>query len=193
MIKALRTSPLVQRLAALTLFVLTVMFTWQLSGGLYVARLQNMNRSIADTQNTIARFAHLGAEHENLKGARDALLEDSSLANGLFEGRDAGRATATLQSLIKEIVTQNGGSIIRLSPLPVAKEPPYKRISIKIEINADMGALATILSDVSNATPLMFVDSLHIRTASQAIAQSDTAQKVRITLSVYGYVGAGDA
>jgi general secretion pathway protein M len=99
-------------------------------------------------------------------------------------------AAATLQQVIKDAITDAGGSVVSAQVLAPAAEKHLQRIALKLRMTGDIGAMQRSLYAIESVRPLMFVDSLDITSSRKRARRGKTVDgsvPLRATLEISGY------
>jgi general secretion pathway protein M len=149
--------------------------------------------TVDDLQFRLQRYQKVAAE----KGDLLAKLEQIKAAgqqDERFITRDtAALASADLQSMVKEIVSQAGGELTSTQVIPERKEENFTRIAVKIRVNGSTNVLRDVLHSIETSKPMLFVENLNIRPIrmprNPAAKQSQpVVDKLSVDFDVIGYM-----
>ena len=117
-------------------------------------KMKILEKSIA----LIARKPDLEKNLESLKEARKA--EDSKI----IEGQTLSLASASLQEMVKNIVTDSGGTISSKRIRKPVDLEPFKMITVSLDsVIPNVEALGNILYSLETRTPFLSVKGLEVR------------------------------
>ncbi|CAI8834946.1 type II secretion system protein GspM [Methylocaldum szegediense] len=111
----------------------------------------------------LQRYQKVAAEKDDLL-AKLEQIKAAGKQDERFIARDtAALASADLQSMVKEIVSQAGGELTSTQVIPERKEENFTRIAVKIRVNGSTDVLREVLHSIETAKPMLFVENLNIR------------------------------
>lgn len=164
----LRLSPVNQRVAALTLVLLS------LASGYFLtlhAWFSQPLLDIADEMQTLRQnqqhYAMLLTQRPALEAAL-AKIKRSSLGNeNLLADSDMGAATAQLMQLIatnqQAFATVGAGcTLTNRIPVPANQQGPYRQVSVRVNLECAVEPLAGLLYRLENSKVSLFIESLKI-------------------------------
>jgi general secretion pathway protein M len=107
----------------------------------------------------------------------------------LVTGETSGLAGAELQRVLTELARRSGLSLRSTHVAPPKREADLAAIGVEVSLQGQMEGLRTFLHAIETGTPVLFIETLAIRSAPsyQAVAQPISLD---VTLRVRGY-GAG--
>ncbi len=156
-------SPAMSRILALALTVGLLGAVYSLA----VEPVLDAHRGYAETiersRELIRRYGRIGATRASLERQLAELRKRSRSTSGHIEAKSMTLAAAQLQNRVKSIVTRNGGAIRSLQTLPPRKERDLERISIRIQMTADLEQLQKILHAFETERTYLFLDDVNIR------------------------------
>lgn len=191
------------RIAALFLLVLLLGGAGAVVVTPVVMAFQSYDDSIRDLgarrltyERMAARMGPLQADLARLETERP---EDADLLGG---GNDS-LAGAELQDIVKKIVVGNGGKLESTQILPAQTEGSLGRVMVRTRFSATVPMLQRILHAIESGRPLLFVDSIEIRSGAprSAAARRTSARRIKqagaaglkLTIEFFGYRRGGEA
>lgn len=98
-------------------------------------------------------------------------------------------AAAALQNRMQEIAA--AGTLTSTEILAAAQVGAYRRIGLKLSLEATWPALIAMLKTIAQSTPPILIDDLQIHVPPPAQPGIAPSQTLRATLSVYGFRAGG--
>lgn len=184
-----RLSPPLRRLVALGLLAVFIAAVWAFVALPIAARIDDYDRSIAQTRELLVRSQRKAAEAPALRVQRETLEADLKAGSGFLEGDSFELIAADLQDRIKRIVTRHGGALDSLQTLPFQLQEGYRRVAVRVTLSADTPALQKVLYDIEGARPFLLVDNLEISaSALRTSRRPGDAESLLVRLDVFGFV-----
>jgi general secretion pathway protein M len=176
----------VGQLAAVALLALALCLLAALTVVPVAARLASLREQIEAERAVLGRFAQVAAqEHEaaNLDRARRAILASGAYLQGESEPLIA----AGLQSALSEIGAANRVRFTSTRTLPPRGLGEGQLIGVRVQFNADIEQLRSLLHRIETNRPFLFVEALHVQPISP-YSQRDPEQagKLDVRLDVFG-------
>jgi len=156
-------SPLLSRLLALALLAGLLAAGYLFAVVPVQAAFDRVEASIADLRYQLARYTQIAAARPPLEKQMAELEERKPLEGDLVAGTNAALAAATMQELLKAVVTENGGELVSAQALEAEPAGDLERVAMKIELKGDIEALHAILHRIESGKPVLFVDHLELR------------------------------
>jgi general secretion pathway protein M len=126
-------------------------------------------------QNAVRDLSHLRAQAQELR----AKVGDHGL---LLEGTSDALAAANLESMIKDLVEQEGTKVMRAQTLQPENEGGYRRVGLRLSFSSDLKVLTAVLLGIETARPVLSIRSLELRAAGE-----DEDQTLSVAMDVYGF------
>ncbi len=132
-------------------------------------RIQSEAASIKESQTikikTLEKYINLIAEKPELEKTLSSLKDTRKVEDSkLIEGQTLSLAAASLQEMVKEIITRSGGTISSErvgKPEDVGK---FRAISVSIDtVLPDSRALRDVLYSIETRTPFLVIKDLDVR------------------------------
>lgn len=108
------------------------------------------------------RMADLAASLPEWQRAAETQTADVTPANATLDGASDLLAAASLQGLVETMANGAGAHITSSEALPAEPVKVYRRISLRLTVDATWPVLVRLLQQIERATPRMFVDELQI-------------------------------
>jgi general secretion pathway protein M len=184
-----------RRLIAVSLLILTL-------GLLYVAIVlpllglaRQYSEAIDDLAFRLQRYQKIAAE-KNIWLERLEQVKQQGEGNASFISRDtAALASADLQTMIKQTVTDAGGELISTQVIPDKQEEKFTRIAVKVRMNGTVEVLRDVLYALETEQPVLFVENLNLRSTrfqrNPVTRQYQASSKLNIDFDVIGYMRSG--
>ena len=87
----------------------------------------------------------------------------SALESLLLSGDTPSVSASDLQNLLGNISAKDGGQIITMRVLNAEKMGPYMRVPVQLEINGEIGQIASLIKGIQSAEKLLIVNELNVR------------------------------
>ncbi|WP_119681588.1 type II secretion system protein GspM [Indioceanicola profundi] len=181
-------SPGLRRLLAVSILIAFVSLIW--SAAIEPA-LKSYTENVAQTERmhaAIARSRASANKLEKLRADLERAKESQAGLGGFLDASNESIASAEMQDLIRNAVTEMGGDLRSTQMLNAVEESSFRRITMEAQLAIDIEGFRDLLYELEAATPYLFVDAVIVssrpprRRASQADGQLD------VTLTVSGYV-----
>jgi len=176
------------RILAASLAVLTVLSIWI---GLISPVLDWYAGRAAHLQDLRARAAReqaLIASLPMLKKAAEAAAATPTRA--VLSGATDAIAGAALQEQVQTMANQASAQLTSIETLPAEQVAGYRRIGVRVEMNAQLGVVVALLKSVEEAQPSMLVDDIHL--TATPVGMLAKPLPLDASFTVYGFrLGSG--
>ncbi len=108
------------------------------------------------------RMTELAALLPELQRAAKSQTTAVAPAAATLEGVSDSVAAASLQGLVEAMATSTGAHLTSTEALPAEQVNAYRRISLRLTVDATWPVLIKLLQQIERGTPRMFVDELQI-------------------------------
>jgi len=150
------------RALALALTALVLVAAW-------VAVGQPLLDAYATGADELERRATLATRMEEVAASlpelqREAAAQSTSAtpASATLEGASDALAGATLQGLLEAMASSAGGRMTSTEALPAEQVGAYRRVALRVAVDASWPVLARLMQSIERATPRMFLDDVQI-------------------------------
>ena len=109
------------------------------------------------------RMAQLAERLPELQRQAAASAAAGPAANALFAGSSDAVAGASLQQAVQDMAARAGATLSSTEALAADQAGAYRRISLRVAVNAPWPLLVEMLRQSAEATPQMLVDDLQVR------------------------------
>ena len=110
---------------------------------------------------------------------------DRMPANATLEGKSDALAGAKLQSLVESMSNRAGGHLSSIDVLPAQQVGAYRRIALKLTVDARWAVLMRLLQAIERATPTMFIDDLQVRAGPTAAKANEPPLYISFTVQAF--------
>lgn len=114
-------------------------------------------------------------------------------AASLLEGTSDAVAAATLQGLLETMCAGAGAKVTSSEALPAEQAGAYRRIGLRVSLDASWVQLTKLLRAVQKATPRMFVDDLQLHAQPTNEKVRELPLDIALTLLAFRLPGAAPA
>ncbi|HXQ66979.1 MAG TPA: type II secretion system protein GspM [Alphaproteobacteria bacterium] len=159
-------------------------------GSLVALRAQG--KALSRVEADVAHYAAFAHGRAALESRLMALRRGEVLDASLFNAVTVNQATAALQHLVDDVVSEARAHTDTVEVLPEKSDGPLVRIGERLSMSGDIAAVRRILYRLEAGKPALFADNLRIRiNDAQALttARFDQAKPVQLAvgLELYGY------
>jgi general secretion pathway protein M len=109
------------------------------------------------------RMAEIAESLPSLQNAARQTAGPMRAASTVLEGPSDPIAAAELQERLQEMAARVGAPLASVESLPGEAAGAWRRISLRIAVNAQWPAIVRLLQAIGTATPQMLVDDLQLR------------------------------
>lgn len=106
-------------------------------------------------QKIVAREAQVA---ENVQALRQQAQEQAYINQGTTEAL----ASAELQTIVKNAVTEAGGQLTSTQGIPGKQEDGFLKIAVRVRMTSNIEALSQVLNTIETAVPVLLIDQLDI-------------------------------
>lgn len=178
------------RLLALALTFAVIAFLWFVVGSPLAGLYQEGAQQLEEHAAVADRMDALAALLPKLK-ERAAEADAGPPTSFTIEGTSDAVAAATLQNIVQEMASAAGANPQSVEILPGQTEAGYRRVGIKVTLNAPWTVLVALLRAIGSANTPLLVDDLEIHVTPTAAGQPENP--LDATLSVYGFRTMGES
>jgi len=172
------------RILALGLVVLAAIVLWL---GIAIPLMDYYDAraaKLAQQAALAARMTALAAELPALQARAAAVPANNGDAT--FAGATDALAGATLQAQLQSFASTAGASLTSLETLSAEQAGPYRRIGVKLSINAPLPVLVQLIAQIEQARPPMLLDDLQIHGSPIQLPGAQSTA-LDISFTVYGF------
>jgi general secretion pathway protein M len=148
--------------------------------------------TIAQMEDSIARYSRLSTQIDSLKSMVGVLEESDKLDAFVLAQESEPLAAAALQERVKSVVTTSGGTLTSTQVLPTETEQGFKRIIVNVRMAGSMDALQRVLHTLESDLPYLLADDVIIlaRGARKRRRTTGAADLLDVRFNLYGYMRA---
>lgn len=187
-------SPPVSRALAFALLLALI-------GGVYYGvvaplldRYASTEASIAQLQDTLARYQRAARELTPRQAELAALKQRQSAQDGFLQGANDTLVAAQIQNRIKSLADSSHAELRSTQVLPAQDEGKLRRITVRGQISTTLPAALQVFYGLESAYPLLFLDNVDLRARPielrnrNAVGEPDL---IDLQFDVYGYTRTG--
>jgi hypothetical protein len=149
--------------------------------GLYAARADALQQRVVLAE----RMADLVGTLPALRRQVAALAKAGPPPNATIGGATDAIATAALQGLLESMAGSAGAHITSAEALPADQQGEYRRVALRVSVDATWTNLVALLQAIERATPRMFVDDLQLH--AQPTAERTRELPLDISFTVLAF------
>jgi len=132
-----------------------------------------------------ARFLRMEALVASLPALRKAVAAgEGSAPTALLDGASDAVAGASLQESVQRMAASLGANLASTEALPARQEGSYRRIGVRIALNARYDILVRLVAAIEQAAPSMLIDDLQMHGSRILLS---TAQPLEASMTVIAY------
>jgi Tfp pilus assembly protein PilO len=180
--------------------LLAVLVTLALLAVLWLGVISPLLDSYAAGAEQLAQRQALAGRMQDLADALPSLREQLQKtrpkdmpATALLQGASDAVAAATLQSLLEAMCGPAGVKVTSSEALPAEQAGSYRRIGLRVSLDANWAQLIHLLRAVRTASPRMFVDDLQLHAQPTADKVRELPLDIALTVLAFRLPGASPA
>jgi general secretion pathway protein M len=171
------------RILAASLAVLTVLVVWI---GLVSPVLDWYAARGAELDGLYARAARERALIDTLPALKKQAAEAAKTpTRAVLSGNSDAIAGAALQEQVQNMATAANAQLTSIETLPAEQVGAYRRIGVRMELNAQLDVIVALLKAVDNAQPSMLVDDIHL--TATPTGPMNVQLPLDVSFTVYGF------
>lgn len=148
---------------------------------------QDRAEELERRQALVQRMERLAAQLPALR--QQASAPAAASASALLEGESDAVAGAALQEAVQAMAAAAGAVLTSVETLPAERAGQYRRVSVRVSLNASWPVLVQLLESLAQSSPRMLVDDLQVQ-SSPLILQMAT-RPLDASFTVIGFRAAG--
>lgn len=185
------TTPLLGRLAAVLLLFTAILAAYTFLVEPIVLGYSETNGQIQDARDQLARLERAAAMRPALvKQMKNFEAQQQSRGYFLTGSTDA-LAAAGLQDRVHALITEKGGSLQSIEPMPGTEEQGLVRITLRVRMTGTTETLFNVLYALEAGSPILFIDDLDIqgqRGAASGDEENAEAGTLTVAFDLSGYL-----
>ena len=146
--------------------------------------------ALAQRRALAGRMQDLADALPDLRRQVEASQPKDAPAAALLEGGSDAVAAATLQGLLETMCAGAGAKVTSAEALPAEQAGAYRRIGLRVSLDAGWTQLTRLLRAVQKATPRMFVDDLQLHAQPTNEKVRELPLDISLTLLAFRLPGA---
>ena len=184
-------APWVSRATAFGILAGVLMVIYAVLIGPLVAAYSEVNGTIAQSSELLVRYQQVIGQHSALKVRLDK-VNTTHIQSGFYVPGDTDAlAAARLQEIVNARVESNGAQVRSVQILPAKEDGDFRRVGVRIQMTASIGAIARILYAFEAGDTYLFVNNLDVsnrRSRRRARAGQNVDPELLVRLDLTGYV-----
>jgi general secretion pathway protein M len=173
------------RALAVTLTVLVLLVLWAAVAAPLGEFYSDRAQVLEERRTVVAHMDRLAAALPELKQRAEAATRSGPPPSLVLEGSSDAVAGATLQNMIQDMAGARGANLVSVESLPAETTGAYRRIGLKVSLNASWTVLVSLLQSVEQATPPMLIDDLQIHGSPLAMINRATGLEAGFTIYAF--------
>ena len=186
---AVFSSPWMSRATAIGVLLVLLLVGYSLLVAPLVAAYSQINGEIAQSNELLARYQRVAAQQSAHKALLDRVSATHTESGVYLPGETDALSAARLQEIVNARVESNGGQVRSVQILPPRDDGDFRRVGVRIQMTANVAAVARMLYAFEAGDMFLFVDNLEIsnRQKRQRAGQA-TDPDLLVRLDLTGYV-----
>ncbi len=183
-------SPAVGRLLAVTILAAAVGAIWVLAVEPVTARYETYQRSIAKSQEDLARHRRDAAARDELESQLRELRRARAASGRFLEGGSIELVAAEIQNRVKTLIDSHGASLKSMQALAPEEVDGFRKVTVRVNMTGDTQAFQKIFYAVETANPYLFLDNIDVRSRRPRARRGrpPTQSDLQIRFDVSGYM-----
>ena len=146
-----------------------------------------------DLVRRLEAYRRMSATRDAVEQRLEALEAGWREAELVFRAGNESRAEAAMQQRLAQVVGASGGRLIRSQMLPGRSEGPLYRVSARLQLRVESGALPQLLHGLHTALPYLTVEELSIsgRVSQRAVLSNQIVPPLNVEIVVAGFAELG--
>lgn len=186
------------RLAAILLFVISVILVYLLCFHWFILRHLEYGSEISDLSAQLGRFQRVAAQKQQYESLLRGLEERKSDENLFLEGGDFNEAAAEMSERLSQMINiQAEGScqIVSRQPVRPRIRERFEKVTVNVRMRCGIDDFEKVLYSLETSVPLVIADEITVikprsrRRSRNQPAATDNALDIRFNMS--GYLGKG--
>jgi hypothetical protein len=139
-------------------------------------------QDLQDRWDAVERYRNAVNDLPQLRTAAAGLRQKTGGQDLLLGGTSDALAAATLQSTLKDMIEQEGATLVSAQTLQPQPEGKFRRIGLRVSFSGNLTLLTTVLLGIETSHPVLSVGNLDLRGSGASENQTLT-----IAMDVYGF------
>ncbi len=157
---------------------------------LYLAQ----GKQIAETRAMLGQFRAAAADRADLERQKSELGRLEQDKSYYMVAPSDSVAAAQLQLTVKSAIERSGGALQSTQIKSTRQDDAFRRIGVRVQMTATIEQLRQVLEQLQSGQPLLFVESLDLRTRQNPRAQGKSGvtedRVLDLRLDIYGLMRA---
>jgi general secretion pathway protein M len=199
-------SPITRKFLALTLLLACVFAIFEFAAKPFYREYIDNRGAIAQAHQLEARYLAIAASRPVLAERLREMEANVKLSELSYPGASDALTGASIQSTVKELVGAAGGRLNSSQILAAVEESGFRRITIRVQMVAEVAALQSILHKLEGLKPYLFIDNVvarrnpasrqrraRRRSSRPEVIRAPVNNQLNIRFDVLGYAKPGAA
>ncbi len=173
------------RALALGITLTGMALLWSAVGQPLLDAHASASQALARRQVLASRMAGLAGSLPQLRAAVASLRSQAAPVVAVVEGGTDAIAAATLQGSMETMAAHVGARLTSAEALPAEPAGGYRRLALRVTVDATWPVLVGLLQAVEQATPRMFIDDLQLHATPAARTTRELPLDIAFTLLAF--------
>lgn len=160
-------SPVIQRSVALAILAVIILMVWAWLiapiTGFYSQRLEE----VEDLTSRLSRYERLLDNESYIDQTLAQLEKDTKDTSLFFEAEKVALASAKMQQLINQFVSQSGAQSVSSQQYQAQPLNGTQAMGLRIQVRGEVTNLLNLLHSIESAQPIIFIENLKIDSVSE--------------------------
>lgn len=178
------------RVSAIALLLGVGLSVYSLFIGPLIAAYDKVDQDLVDANELLVRYQRIAQSRGRLLAEFQRLTALQASSGIYLTGDTDALAAAALQEIVNATVESAGGRLRSVQILPAKAEGQFKRVGVRVQMNASIAELAQALYDFEAGQTFLFVDSLEASNSRARRKRGDSTPvepRLKIRLEISGY------
>ena len=182
------------RLAAILLFVIALIFVYLLCFHWFIVRHLDFGNEISELSTQLGRFEQVAAQMTQYELLLKSLDDRKSDENLFLEGGDFNEAAAEMSERLSQMVNAQAlgaCQIVSRQPVRPRVQERFEKVTVNVRMRCGIEDLKKVLHSLETGVPMVIADEVTVikprtrRRSGKAAAPAQTALDIRFNMSGY--------
>lgn len=177
----------VRRLLALAILVAIPLLVWLLIVSPLAGMVASRQDAIADGRERLQRLDQIASRIPALQAMDKALNDRLTTEGDIWVERSDTVVSAKMESLVRGLVEQNGGTLASSSPLPARTEQGFEVVQVRFKMSGPLDMIVKTFEGIEQAKPALMVSAFRVEVPANA-TPPDKPPVLNLDIDVQGFL-----
>lgn len=177
----------VRRLLALAILVAIPLLAWLLVVSPLAGMVAARQDAIADGRERLQRLDEIASRIPALQQMDKVLNDRLTVQGDIWVEPSDTVVSAKMESLVRGLVEQNGGSLASSSPLPAGTEQGFEVVQVRFKMTGPLEMVLKTFEGIEQAKPALMVNAFQIEVPATA-TPPDRPPQLNLDIDVMGFL-----